>query len=318
MKLIADFVSKKLALLILIVAIATYFSPFTWNAPLWVPSIFLGIVMFFTGLSMNISSIKNLHHKKKELLIIVLLKWSVTVLIAIMLAKFFFSDYPDVAAGIILQGSVPSAAAASLYTLLSGGNTALVVAASLLDIVISPFIAPLALAGLGDSVVSISLINLFKSFMIMVIIPLSFGLTLQRKFPQLPHQATQISKLSSPLSLIIVIHLLMNNGKQFISAELMILPTLIFVLILQTILSMLINYTVASYLFEQKSDAIAALYQTSICNAGLAGILAHEFFGGLGAIAPILAFIIGLSIGAQITNYFVNKQLPLSLQKAEL
>ena len=59
---------RKLSLLILLVAIGTYFSPIYWNASSWVPSLLLGVVIFFTGLSINIDAIKDIRTKKRELI----------------------------------------------------------------------------------------------------------------------------------------------------------------------------------------------------------------------------------------------------------
>lgn len=318
MKILSEFFSKRLSVLILVVAVLTYFSPIYWKAPSWVPSLFLGFVIFLTGLSMNTSALKEIRYKKKELAITVLLKWTTTVLVSIGLAHLFFSSHPEIAAGVILSGAVPSAAAVSLYTFLAGGNISLVIAASLIDVGISPIIAPLALIGVDTGAVSISIFSLMKSFLIIVIIPLTVGITLQRLFPQLPQRSTHITKLLSPISLLVVIHTLMGSGKLYIAKEISLIPLLLFVAILQTIIPMIINYLIARFSFQYESDARAALFQTSISNAALAGILAFEFFGGLGAIAPILNLIIGLSIGAQISTYFAGKQTTLKTNPAVL
>ena len=307
MQRLSHFVSKHLGLLILAVGIITYFSPIYWQAATWIPKLFLGFVIFFTGLSMDVSGFKRIRHKKKELFVTILLKWGVTVAISIGLAHLFFSDRPEIAAGIILNGAVPSATAATLYTFLSGGNTSLVIVASLFDIGISPVIAPLAMIGIETENFAISIISLFQSFLIIVLIPLTAGFLLQRIFPELPHQSVHITKLLSPISLLVVIHTLTGSGKQYLSDEISLLPAILVVAILQTIIPMLINYKIASFLFEFETDARAALFQTSASNSALAAILAFEFFGGLGAIEPIIYLIINLAISAQVANYFSNK-----------
>jgi len=49
MNAVINFISKKLPILILLVAIYTYFSPYYWDEPSIIPSIFLGIVIFLLG-----------------------------------------------------------------------------------------------------------------------------------------------------------------------------------------------------------------------------------------------------------------------------
>lgn len=309
MQRLSHFVSKQLGLLILAIGIITYFSPFYWQASHWVPKLFLGFVIFFTGLSMDVSGFKTIRYKKKELLVIILLKWVITVIISIGLAHLFFSNRPEIAAGIILNGAVPSATAAALYTFLSGGNTSLVIVASLLDIGISPVIAPLAMIGIETESFSISISSLFNSFLIIVFIPLTLGFILQRIYPQLPHQSVHITKVLSPISLLIVIHTLTSSGKEYLSNEISLLPVILLVAILQTIIPMVINYRIAKFFIEHESDAKAALFQTSVSNSALAAILAFEFFGGLGALEPILYLIINLAISAQVANYFSIKAM---------
>ncbi|MFS0780701.1 bile acid:sodium symporter family protein [Bacillus sp. 1P06AnD] len=311
MRLLADFFSKYLSLLIPIVAVATYFSAFVWKVPTWVPSLFLGFVIFFTGLSMNTAALKETRYKKKELFITVLLKWTMSVLVGIILALLFFQSVPEIAAGVILTGAVPSATAATLYTFMAGGNISLVIASSLLDVGLSPLIAPLAMNTIDAGTISISFLSLLRSFAVIVIIPLAAGITLQRLFPQLPHRTVYLTKFLSPLSLLVVIHTLTASVKSFFAEEMHLFPLLILACILQTVIPMASSYYIAKKAFSSKNDAIAAMFQVSLSNSALAGILAFQFFGGLGAVAPILNLIINLSIGAQVSNYLASKQTPL-------
>ncbi len=306
-KATAVFLSKNLSYFILLTAILTYFSPISWAAPSWIPSVFLGFVILFTGLTMDTSAIRRITSKKKELFITVLLKWTSTLFISAGLGYLFFASHPEIAAGVILTGAVPSATAATLYTFMAGGNVPLVIVSSLLDVAISPVLAPLALLGLDGGQISISFLSLLKSFMIIVIIPLSAGLTLQRIFPGLPARSTYVAKAASSGSLLVVIHTLMASGKHYMADNLDLLPLLIFVMILQTVLPMIVNFTIASIVFRYPEDAKAALFQTSVNNAALAGIIAFEFFGGLAAMAPILGLILNLAIGAQIANFFSTR-----------
>ncbi|MGM9923580.1 MAG: bile acid:sodium symporter family protein [Bacillus sp. (in: firmicutes)] len=309
MKKTTEFISKQLGILILLVSVITYFSPWHLEAPSWVPRLFLGLVIFFTGLSMNTDALKEIRNKKKELIITVLLKWTVTVFVSIALAHIFFSSHAELAAGLILTGAVPSATAATLYTFIAGGNVSLVIASSLLDVALSPIIAPLAMVGLETKAFSISFFSLLQSFMIIVIIPILAGIALQRIFPQLPHRSVHVTKLLSPLSLLMVIHLLVGSGKTFITKEISLLPLITLSVLLQTIIPMIINYWIARVAFADECDARAALFQTALCNSALAGILATEFFGGSAAIPPILNLIVSLSIGAQISNYIHHKHI---------
>ncbi|MFS0645917.1 bile acid:sodium symporter family protein [Siminovitchia sp. 179-K 8D1 HS] len=309
MGIIIDFISKRLPLLIVFVAVITYFSPVYWKAPSWVPSLLLGVVIFFAGLSMNITVIKEIRAKRKELLLAVLLKWTLTVIISVGLAYIFFSSLPEIAAGIILSGTVPSATAATLYTFLAGGNAPLVIAASLADIAISPIITPLSMVGLSDSHVSISFLKLLQSFIFIVVVPLGAGLAIQHGFPQAANYSKSITKIGSSLSLLLIIHTIIGNGAPFIQMKLSLLPLIVLVTFVQVVFPMFAAYVIAKKLSIEEQDARAILFQVGLCNTALAAILAFKYIGELAAIAPIVNMIINLSIGSLISNHFAKSDM---------
>lgn len=312
MRIVNGFLSSKLPLLIVLVGVCTYFSPIYWNAPSWVPGLLLGIVIFFTGLSMNIAAIKGIRTKKRELLIATLLKWTLTVLVSIALAYLLFSSKPEIAAGFILSGTVPSATAATLYTFLAGGNTALVIASSLIDIAISPIATPLSMVGLSGNHVSISFFSLIQSFLFIVVFPLGLGLSIQRLFPRLITHSKSITSFGSSLSLLIIIHTIVGDGTEAIGKELGSLPLIVLATTIQVVLPMLAAYYIAKKLAVVEEDARAILFQVGLCNTALAAILSFEFIGELAAIAPIVNMIVNLSVGSMIANYFIKKDRVVS------
>ncbi|NEU31471.1 bile acid:sodium symporter family protein [bacterium LRH843] len=301
-----EFLSKRLPLFILLVAILTYLSPVYWHVYTWVPSFLLGVVIFFTGLSMNMEAIKEMKTKKRVLFFATLLKWTLTVFLSIGLAYVFFQAHPDIAAGLILSGTVPSATAATLYTFLAGGNTSLVIAASLLDVIISPFATPLAMSGLRTGQVNISFISLLQSFLLIVVLPLSFGMILQRFAKTLAANSKAMTKLGSSVSLLLIIHTLVGSGKEAITQELDLFPLIALATFIQVLLPMLAAYFIAKKLGMDESDARATLFHVGLCNTALAAILAFEFIGEIGAIPPIINMIFNLSIGAWISNQFAK------------
>lgn len=312
MRIVNGFLSSKLPLLIVLVGVCTYFSPIYWNAPSWVPGLLLGIVIFFTGLSMNIAAIKGIRTKKRELLIATLLKWTLTVLVSIALAYLLFSSKPEIAAGFILSGTVPSATAATLYTFLAGGNTALVIASSLIDIAISPIATPLSMLGLSGNHVSISFFSLIQSFLFIVVFPLGLGLSIQRLFPRLITHSKSITRFGSSLSLLIIIHTIVGDGTEAIGKELGSLPLIVLATTIQVVLPMLAAYYIAKKLAVVEEDARAILFQVGLCNTALAAILSFEFIGEFAAIAPIVNMIVNLSVGSMIANYFIKKDRVVS------
>ncbi|EGA90551.1 bile acid:sodium symporter [Planococcus donghaensis MPA1U2] len=307
------FISSKLPFLILFVSVATYFSPIHWQVSSWVPSLLLGAVIFFAGLSMNIEAFKDIRKKKKEILVITGLKWTLTVSVSIALAHLFFSSKPEIAAGLILAGTVPSATAATVYTFLAGGNASLVVAASLLDVAISPIVTPVAMLGLSSEQVAISFFDLLTSFALIVVLPMALGLWIQKGIPKLKSYTGPVTKLGTSLALLVIVHTIIGSGKEAITSELATIPLLVVATFIQVTVPMAAAYFIAKALKMDEQDARAALFQVGLCNTALAAILAYKFIGELGVIAPIFNMIFNLSIGAMIANRF--SQLDGSIEK---
>ncbi|AQQ55194.1 bile acid:sodium symporter [Planococcus lenghuensis] len=296
-------------------AISTYFSPFYWQVSSWIPSFLLGVVIFFTGLSTNIEAFKDIRKKKRELVLITMLKWTLTVSTSLGLAYVFFSNKPEIAAGLILAGTVPSATAATVYTFLAGGNTSLVIAASLLDVAISPIITPLSVAGLGEGEITISFLALLKAFSLIVVIPLTIGLIIQRIVPQLGVYSKPITKLGSSVALLLIVHVIVGSGKEAIALEINSIPLVALATFIQVTFPMGAAYYIAKALKMDEADARAALFQVGLCNTALAAILALQFIGTVGTIAPIVNMIFNLSIGALIANYFSTVEIQLPANK---
>lgn len=309
---ITDFLAKKLPLLIILIALGTFISPIYINVATWFPGLLLAIVIFFTGLSMNVVAIKGIKSKKRELLIATLLKWTLMVFVSIGLAYLFFSNNPEIAAGLILAGTVPSATSATVYTFLAGGNTSLVIAAALIDVLISPVVTPIAMMGIASSAVHISLFSLLKSFILIVILPLSIGLFIQRVAPQTQTYSRNITRLGSSLALLLIVHTIIGSGKAAMVSELHLLPLIMLATFIQVIFPMGAAYVIALKLRVCAEDARAILFHVGLCNTALAAILAFQFIGELGAIAPIINVIFNLSIGAWVANYFARKDNSVS------
>lgn len=301
-----EFISKRLSIFIVFIALLTYLSPVYLEVGSWLPSLLLGVVIFFTGLSMNVEAIKDIRTKHKELVVATLLKWTLTVLISLGLAFAFFRGHPEIAAGFILSGTVPSATAATLYTFLAGGNTSLVIAASLLDIAISPIVTPLAMHGFSDQI-SLSFFKLLQSFFTIVILPLSLGLLVQRANPRLVIHSLSITKFGSSMALLLIIHTIIGNGKEAISSQMGMVPIIFFAALIQVILPMGLAYLFARKLGVGEEDARGILFHVGLCNTALAAILAFEFIGELAVIPPIINMVINLSVGSILANMFSDK-----------
>ncbi len=87
---------------------------------------------------------------------------------------------PEVAAGIILIGSVPGGVASNLMCYLANGNVALSVTMTAVSTLISPFMTPFMMKMLAGRLVPVRFVAMMLSILNMIIVPVVAGLAANR------------------------------------------------------------------------------------------------------------------------------------------
>src|SRR5258708_2234400 len=91
-----------------------------------------------------------------------------------------FGFAPEVAAGVILIGSVSSGAASNLIAYLAGGNVALAVTVTACSTLLSPLMTPFLMKTLAGRLVPIDFLKMVFEILNMVIVPVISGLVANR------------------------------------------------------------------------------------------------------------------------------------------
>jgi BASS family bile acid:Na+ symporter len=91
-----------------------------------------------------------------------------------------FGFPPEVAAGVILIGSVSSGAASNLIAYLAGGNVALAVTVTACSTLLSPLMTPFLMKMLAGRLVPIDFVSMVLEILNMVIVPVVSGLIANR------------------------------------------------------------------------------------------------------------------------------------------
>src|ERR1041385_9087485 len=109
----------------------------------------------------------------------VALHYTVMPLTGYTIAKMFGFP-PEVAAGVILVGSVSSGTASNLIAYLSGANVALAVTVTACSTLVSPFMTPFLMKILAGRLVPIDFMKMFLEILNMVLVPVISGLVANR------------------------------------------------------------------------------------------------------------------------------------------
>jgi len=87
---------------------------------------------------------------------------------------------PDVAAGLVLVGACPGGVASNVITFIAGGNVALSVTMTACSTLLAPLATPLLMQWLAGASIPIDGIALFRSIVLMILLPVVVGLLVNR------------------------------------------------------------------------------------------------------------------------------------------
>jgi BASS family bile acid:Na+ symporter len=107
------------------------------------------------------------------------LQFGVMPLVGFGLANLFGFE-PEIAAGVILIGSVSGGVASNLITYLAGGNVALSVTMTACSTLLSPVMTPFLMKTLAGRLVPVDFVAMMFSIINMIIVPISAGLVANR------------------------------------------------------------------------------------------------------------------------------------------
>ncbi len=137
------------------------------------------IITFGMGTTLSAKDFKNVLAMPVPVLIGVVLQFTIMPLVGFAIAMTFGFP-PEVAAGIILIGSVSSGVASNVMTYLAGGNVPLSVTITTCTTLLSPFVTPFWMKTLAGRLIPVDFTAMMLAIFNMIIIPIVAGLAAHR------------------------------------------------------------------------------------------------------------------------------------------
>ncbi|MEK6781168.1 MAG: bile acid:sodium symporter family protein [Bacteroidota bacterium] len=135
----------------------------------------LQIIMFGVGSTMGFKDFESVIRTPKAVVIGVVCQFTIMPLVGFTLAHTF--DFPpEIAAGIILVGCVPSGLASNVMSYIANANVALSITLTAVATLMAPFITPLLMQLLGGEFVSVDFLSMMWDITKIVILPIGVGL----------------------------------------------------------------------------------------------------------------------------------------------
>ena len=137
--------------------------------------LFLGLVMFLMGMTLELIDFKKILKKPSLFFFVTFLQFSIMPVTAYALVKTF--NIPsELALGIIILGCCPGGTASNLITYLCNGNVALSIVCTFFSTIVSVFLTPILIFFLSSKNINIDVIALIKSSFLIVFLPVFLGL----------------------------------------------------------------------------------------------------------------------------------------------
>jgi BASS family bile acid:Na+ symporter len=134
----------------------------------------LQIIMFGMGSQMSLNDFTGVIKMPKGVFIGVGSHYIIMPLVGFGIASLFnFS--PEIKAGIILIGCVPSGLASNVMSYIAGANLALAVTIGAISTLLSPFVTPFLMKFLGGQFIEVSFWNMMLDILNMIILPIVAG-----------------------------------------------------------------------------------------------------------------------------------------------
>lgn len=137
------------------------------------------IIMFGMGTKLSLDDFKRVIVMPWPVFIGILLQYTVMPVAGLMIAKLLGFP-PEIAAGIVLIGSVSSGVASNLIVYLSGGSVALAVTLTAVSTLMSPFMTPFLMKTLAGRMVEIDFLKMLLEILNMIVVPVVAGLVANR------------------------------------------------------------------------------------------------------------------------------------------
>lgn len=303
MKTFCAFITKNMALLVVICAVVALGLPasFKWVTPHI--TILLGVIMFGMGMTLRVEDFKEIFRRPRDVLIGLLAQFTIMPLLAYGLA-IIFQLPPELALGVILVGTCPGGTASNVMTYLAKGDLALSVSMSMASTILAPIVTPLLTWKLAGAWVEISLADMMLSIVQVVIAPILLGIIVNKFFGEFVKRIINFLPVVSIIAILLILGGVVSvNAERILATGLMVM----LVVICHNLLGYVLGFGAAKIFNLNMAKTKAISIEVGMQNSGLAVSLAMIHFSAAAAI-PGALFSVWHNISGSIFANFLSSR----------
>ncbi len=288
-----------------LLSVAAYYTPATFlGIGPWV-SYLLMLIMFGMGVTLNIDDFKRVLVRPAPVIAGTFLHYLVMPLAAWALAKLFQMP-PDLAAGMILVGSVASGTASNVMIYLAKGDVALSVTISSVSALVGVFATPLLTRLYVDTHIQVDVVGMLLSIVKIVVIPISLGLIIHHTMNSVVRRVEPYLPAFSMICILLIISAVVAGSQSFIgSVGLMV----ILAVILHNAIGLLGGYWGGKLFGFDESTCRTLALEVGMQNSGLAATLGKLYFSPLAALPGALFSVWHNLSGSLLAGYWSGKSI---------
>ncbi|MBF0281655.1 MAG: bile acid:sodium symporter family protein [Zetaproteobacteria bacterium] len=309
--MIWTFLSRNLALLTVVCAVAAYLYP---PAFLIFKDLFLwlfALTMFALGVVLDPDEAKMALGKPKMIVLGLCTQYTVMPILGFMAASMMLllNQPPALALGFIIVACAPGAMASNVVTYLAGGAVAFSIAMTLVATMLSPLITPLLVELLGGAILEIPFGAMMWTIVWSVVLPLLLGMFLRRYLGGWQERAEDVAPGIAALSIVIICGYAVAANHDRIADVSIWLFLLVVVL---NGLGYLLGWAAATMFRFDQAHRLTLSIEVGMQNAGLGVALALQHFAPETALPGALFAVWCILTAAAMTRVLSRKSTMVS------
>jgi BASS family bile acid:Na+ symporter len=305
LKHISAYLTKWTPVFVTAVAVFTYFFPntFAWVKGNTQTSI-LGFIMLTMGLTLSKEDFRILISRPIDMLIGVTAQYLLMPIIAWTVAKALNLPHP-VAVGLLLVGCCPGGVSSNIMSFLCKGDVAFSVGMTTVTTLLAPIMTPVLMLHLAGENVDVDAIGMFKSILIVTILPVALGFALNAAFSDKSRFA-EIKKTLPGCAVIglacIVGGVVSAHGQKIVASGIVIFAAVL----LHNTLGSILGYLTGLFARFSNAKRRTVSIEVGMQNAGLATVLSAKHVPAMpeAAIASAVSCVWHSISGALLAGIF--------------
>ena len=287
------------------IAIFTYFFPntFAWVKG-YAQTTILGFIMLTMGLTLSKYDFRILISRPIDMLIGVTAQYLLMPIIAWTVAKTFNLPYPA-AVGLLLVGCCPGGVSSNIMSFLCKGDVAFSVGMTTATTLRAPVFTPLLMLHLAGENVDVDALGMFKSILIVTILPVALGFALNAAFSN-SNLFTEVKKTLPGVAVIglacIVGGVVSAHGQKIVTSGIVIFAAVL----LHNTFGYISGYMTGLFARFSNAKRRTIAIEVGMQNAGLATVLSAKHFPAMpeAAIASAVSCVWHSISGALLAGIF--------------